>query len=615
MADSSNQPAAADLPDGPAEGNSGEYVVVARRYRPQNFGELVGQNQVSQALGNAIATNRVGHAYLFTGARGVGKTSAARIFAKALDCVTGPTSTPCGQCDICQGIAAGEDVDVIEIDGASNRGIDEIRQLRSNVNVRPSRARFKIYIIDEVHMLTNQAFNALLKTLEEPPEHVKFIFCTTEADKIPITVLSRCQRFDFAPIETKSILGRLEAIVQSEGVTAQTEALQILARRAAGSMRDSQSLLEQLLSFGGKTITVEDVHSMLGTAKCTRLAGIATALVSRDAAGALREVDAAVNEGVDLGQFAEQLVGYFRDVMAAQVGCSPDLLLHSSPTEMPQLQAVGNQLGLETLLAVVQILDQSLTRMRHSTHVRTLLEIALVRVCKLEDLDQLSALIGQVRDGVLPGPVAGGGRSSPAAALPPSPAAPPRGGSAEIRPSANASAEKKTNLAEADPSPAPLSTASQAELTAENLPMIWKEALASIEDMTADFASKCDSVAIFGPNRVVVRFRKAYNKEQCQRPERKNRLEQALSQVAGVAVGVEFELLAELPGGAGAAKAVVSPVQSRDALAREARKHPLVKQAVELFDAVVDRVLERPRPAEAEDEETVVPEAAPAETS
>src|SRR3954464_7583163 len=293
--------------------SSSQYVVVARRYRPQDFSQLIGQDQVSQALANAITTNRVGHAYLFTGARGVGKTSTARIFAKALNCVKGPTTEPCGECDICQGIAAGADVDVLEIDGASNRGIDEIRQLRSNVNVRPSRARYKIYIIDEVHMLTTPAFNALLKTLEEPPEHVKLIFCTTEADKIPITVLSRCQRFDFAPIETRSILGRLEEIAKSEGVEADPDALQILARRAAGSMRDSQSLLEQLLTFGGKKIAVEDVHAMLGTAKSSRLAAITQSIIRRDAAAALAEVDAAIREGVDLGQFAEQLVGYFRD--------------------------------------------------------------------------------------------------------------------------------------------------------------------------------------------------------------------------------------------------------------------------------------------------------------
>jgi DNA polymerase-3 subunit gamma/tau len=223
-----------------ASGRQHEYVVVARRYRPQSFDELIGQKTVSQGLANAINTNRVGHAYLFTGARGVGKTSTARIFAKALNCVQGPTTSPCGECDICQGIASGEDVDVLEIDGASNRGIDEIRQLRQNVNIRPSRARFKIYIIDEVHMLTTPAFNALLKTLEEPPEHVKFIFCTTEAEKIPITVLSRCQRFDFAPMEMSSIIGRLEHICRNEGIEAEPEALHIIARRAAGSMRDSQ---------------------------------------------------------------------------------------------------------------------------------------------------------------------------------------------------------------------------------------------------------------------------------------------------------------------------------------------------------------------------------------
>ncbi len=190
------------------------YVVVARRYRPQGFGELIGQEHVSQALSNAIATNRVGHAYLFTGARGTGKTSTARILAKALNCVHGPTATPCNECDICHSISTGDDVDVLEIDGASNRGIDEIRQLRQNVNVRPSRSRFKIYIIDEVHMLTREAFNALLKTLEEPPEHVKFIFCTTEATKIPITILSRCQRFDFAGISTRLDLRPLAADCQ-----------------------------------------------------------------------------------------------------------------------------------------------------------------------------------------------------------------------------------------------------------------------------------------------------------------------------------------------------------------------------------------------------------------
>src|SRR3984893_13864919 len=226
----------------------GDYVVVARRYRPQTFEELIGQEHVGRGLSGANMSHRVGHAYLFTGARGVGKTSAARILAKSLNCVHGPTPTPCNECDICLSISGGDDVDVLEIDGASNRGIDEIRQLRQNVNIRPSRARFKVYIIDEVHMLTREAFNALLKTLEEPPEHVKFVFCTTEPEKIPITILSRCQRFDFAGIHLPSIIERLGQIVAAEGVGAEPEALALLARRANGSMRDSQLLLEQLLA-------------------------------------------------------------------------------------------------------------------------------------------------------------------------------------------------------------------------------------------------------------------------------------------------------------------------------------------------------------------------------
>jgi DNA polymerase-3 subunit gamma/tau len=244
----------------------GEYQVLARRYRPQQFADLVGQGPVAQALQNALTSGRVAHAYLFTGARGVGKTSMARILAKCLNCEKGPTTTPCDQCEMCRAITSGEDTDVLEIDGASNRGIDEIRELRANVQYRPSRGRNKIYIIDEVHMLTREAFNALLKTLEEPPAHVKFIFATTEAQKIPITILSRCQRFDFAGIGMSQLIARLEEIVASEKRAADAEALALIARRAAGSMRDGQSLLDQLLAFAPGRLTVEEVNRLLGSA-------------------------------------------------------------------------------------------------------------------------------------------------------------------------------------------------------------------------------------------------------------------------------------------------------------------------------------------------------------
>ncbi len=273
-----------------AGSSDGRYTVIARRYRPQAFDELVGQEHVARALQQAITSGRVGHAYLFTGARGVGKTSAARILAKALNCVSGPTSTPCNECEVCLRVAAGDDVDVLEIDGASNRGIDEIRQLRQNVAVRPSRVRYKIYIIDEVHMLTKEAFNALLKTLEEPPEHVKFIFATTEPQKIPITILSRCQRFDFAGISSAAIQARLSQIAAAEGVAVEPAALQILASRAAGSMRDSQSLLEQLLALGHEKITADDVNQLLGIAPAERLSGLVRHLMARDASAALARV-------------------------------------------------------------------------------------------------------------------------------------------------------------------------------------------------------------------------------------------------------------------------------------------------------------------------------------
>jgi DNA polymerase III subunit gamma/tau len=368
---------------------SDNYVVVARRYRPRGFDELVGQDQVGRALKNAIDTNRVGHAYLFTGARGVGKTSTARIFAKALNNPDGPTASPDNSSDTAQAIDSGEDVDVIEIDGASNRGIDEIRSLRANVGVRPSRSRFKIYIIDEVHMLTGAAFNALLKTLEEPPDHVKFIFCTTDPEKIPITVLSRCQRFDFAPVEVSKIAERLREIVTAEAAEADDAALELIARRAAGSMRDSQSLLEQVLSFCSGRLTADQVHAMLGTADEDRLHSLALAMAARDPAETLRQMDAAIDAGVDAGRLAEQLLGYFRDLMAVAVGCDDTMLRHTSSSIYRELKQLADQWGLQTVLAVVSLLDQTLVRIRHSVYSRVLLEAALIQACVLPDLQRL----------------------------------------------------------------------------------------------------------------------------------------------------------------------------------------------------------------------------------
>lgn len=633
-------------PSRPTRESSREYMVVARRYRPQRFEELVGQDQVSVALRNAIATNRVGHAYLFTGARGVGKTSTARILAKALNCVTGPSGTPCNECDVCQGVASGEDVDVLEIDGASNRGIDEIRQLRANINVRPSRARFKIYIIDEVHMLTKEAFNALLKTLEEPPQHVKFIFCTTDVEKIPITVRSRCQRFDFPPVDPRSILDRLQVIVQAEGAHAEPEALTLLARRAAGSMRDSQSLLEQLLAFSGNEITVDSVHRMLGTARSGNVSQLVTAITQRNAPLTMRMVEDAIRDGVDAGQLAEQLLGYFRDMMAAHVGCNADLMLHTLPADFPEIVTAGKHLGLETLLAMVQILDQAVVKMRHSMHARIILEVALVRLCNLEALQDLATLISQFEhSGPLspsaatapaspalrppgsttspastsrPAPVSTQARpappatsatpaSPPPASITPSSSSSSTGGPASA--SAEAEAQKKNDLTETlsaadsissapsqDASSQPLTTTATTTTTANSITSgfqartYWEDSLKLLDDLTADYARFFSDVAISAPDRLVIRFPAEYTlqKEACERPDRRQKLVQALAQVVGREIGLSFELLAAR---APAADERRSPASRRQRM-RELESHPLVQETRKLFEAEVVEVSE-----------------------
>ena len=551
-----------------------QYVVVARRYRPQSFDELIGQEHVARALSGAIASNRVGHAYLFTGARGVGKTSAARILAKALNCALGPTPTPCNQCDACQSIRDGSDVDVLEIDGASNRGIDEIRQLRQNVSIRPSRARYKIYIIDEVHMLTREAFNALLKTLEEPPEHVKFIFRTTEPSKIPITILSRCQRFDFAGIGQQAIVGRLKQIVAGEHADVDEQALAVLARRASGSMRDSQSLLEQLLAFGGDKVTAADVHAMLGTAGEARLQALADHLTGHDAAAAIAEFDAALTDGVDVGPLLEQLLGYFRDTLMALVGCSPETFLHTSPGDYQRLEASGKQVGLETLLAIMQILDHTLSRLRYSTQARTLAEVALVRIANLEDLGDLADLIAQLRS-EQPSSEQG--------------AASPRGGTSST---AAASPKKK----EGPPVESPVGqnasrgVAKSLPLTDETVDQVWKEALASLSDLLADNAALAESLALSAPGRLVATFRAKYTscKAFCERPQQLATLERALAEVAGQPISVEFRTLDDEPDETPAAGRPMSQRQRID----ETGAHPLVRRTSELFGARLVRVEE-----------------------
>ncbi len=588
-----------------ASGPESDYVVVARRYRPQTFEQLIGQEHVSNALAGAISNGRVGHAYLFTGARGVGKTSAARILAKALNCAEGTSPTPCNQCEVCLSVSNGDDVDVLEIDGASNRGIDEIRQLRQNAAIRPSRSRFKIYIIDEVHMLTKEAFNALLKTLEEPPEHVKFIFATTEPNKIPVTILSRCQRYDFAGIDTGAIQTRLSQIAEAEGVSIDPDALQILAMRASGSMRDSQSLLEQLLATASTTITTTTVTHLLGIAPASRLNRLVQPLVDHDGARALTELDEAITEGAEVSQLVDQLLGYFRDVMTQSVGCKPDQMLYVLPDHWDEARRIADQLGVQTLLAMVQILDHTASQMRVSTQTRTLAEMAIVRLCHLENLDVLATLIAEIKK--LPagnpilvpcvptasqtsspspapqhkvsnksstaaeGSIAKTAEGSIAKTAEGSIAKTAEGSIAKTaeQPMAVTTSDSKTGLSQDRPSPA-------------NASKLWQQALEQVSGLARDHAAMADDVTLEEDGQLVVRFPQQFGacRDFCDRPTNRTRLENALAQVAGTPVVLKLKTHTQTTDSTSTPASSQTPRQRQV----EATQEPFVQKALELFD-------------------------------
>lgn len=394
------------------------YTVFARKYRPQTFQELVGQEHVARTLAGAIETDRVAHAFLFTGVRGVGKTTTARLLAKALCCEKGPTATPCNECDPCKDITAGVDIDVQEIDGASNNGVDDVRRLQESLPFRPARDRFKIVIVDEVHMLSTGAFNAFLKTLEEPPSHVKFIFATTESHKVPITIRSRCQRHDFRLIPQGVIGQSVRNVLAAEGVEADDEAVGIVAREAAGSMRDALTLLDQLVASCGKTLAGEQVTQQLGIAARDSLHGLARAVLEGDAKAVLELVEAATDRGADPLHFAQQLLRLIRDLVVLQTA-GPDTELVDFVAEEREAAKglVSGQEPLELQRAfagVAKLVDE----VAKASSPRMVLDMGLVRLATRPPLRALSELIERLErlegggSGGAGGAPGGGGRSS-----------------------------------------------------------------------------------------------------------------------------------------------------------------------------------------------------------
>lgn len=374
------------------------YLVIARKYRPQSFEDVIGQNHVAATLRNAIELNRVGHAYLFTGPRGVGKTSMARIFAKSLNCKNGPTIKPCGKCTACVEIEGARSLDVIEIDGASNRGIDEIRALRENVKFAPSAGKFKIYIIDEVHQITMDGFNALLKTLEEPPAHVKFIFATTSAHKVPATILSRCQRFDFKRISTQTIADSLKAIAKQEKIKIEDEALFILAKTADGSLRDSQSLLDQIAASSDDTITKAVVLKSLGVLEEDALVALTQAVIDHDTKKALYLLNEALEEGKEPVLFLEKFLEHTRNLLFVKTSEELAPLLDITETYKRELSEQAGKCARETLFYYFQVISSTLQLMKRFEMKRIPLEIALVKLCQDTPVESLRQLLEQMKN-------------------------------------------------------------------------------------------------------------------------------------------------------------------------------------------------------------------------
>ncbi|MGB7791006.1 MAG: DNA polymerase III subunit gamma/tau [Terrimicrobiaceae bacterium] len=360
------------------------YRVFARKYRPQTFEEVLGQDHITRTLQNAVSSGRVAQAYLFVGPRGIGKTSTARLLAKALNCAQGPTATPCGKCDACKEIAEGRSLDVLEIDGASNNGVDNIRELRDNAAYAPARGPFKIYLIDEVHMLSPGAFNALLKTLEEPPEHVKFILATTEAQKVPATITSRCQRFDLRRIPAKAIAEHLMAIAEKEHIQLETEAAEDIARGSEGSLRDAESMLDQAVAFCGEKVGANDVRAVFGFTSREAVAELAGCVLRRDAAGGLEIIAEQAEAGKDMSRLLNDLVGHLRDLLVAGVAA-----VESSPPR-------------DKLLVLFDNFAEAESRMRWTSDKKLQLDVAVIKATHLlgqASLDEVIETLTSLQSG------------------------------------------------------------------------------------------------------------------------------------------------------------------------------------------------------------------------
>ncbi|HEY5626568.1 MAG TPA: DNA polymerase III subunit gamma/tau [Nitrospira sp.] len=590
-----------------------DYQVSARKYRPGTFDDVIGQPHVVQTLVNSINSKRLAQAYLFSGTRGVGKTTVARILAKALNCEQGPTGIPCATCANCVEIAQGTSVDVIEIDGASNTSVDDVREIRENVKFAPFRGHYRVYIIDEVHMLSNSAFNALLKTLEEPPPHVVFIFATTEIHKIPATILSRCQHYNFRRIARAEIVERLRHVVQQDGITIEERSLTALARASEGSMRDGLSLLDQAVAFGGKSIVHGDLEALLGAVPQELLRSMIQAITTQDSADALGVIARLLDQGHDLRAFCAEVVEYLRHMLVVSVTPQAEWpkLIEASSEDLTQMAADRGALTPEQLQQIFALFTQAEDALRFSAHPRFVLETAAVKATRL--LQQDSANVSQpVRSAqsarpTVPSSAPVGKPPTPErSAAPIPPAAPsrlavlPSKASIPSKPSlgksgAVQSAGAGTSKSSAAPAPAVVRSSGPVPTTSDRplkpVELNWEqfqEDVSHAHPNIAPFLEMGRLVSIEG-NLVTIGFAKQATvaRGMLEKSDNTQSLVSLCERLTGRPVRLRIVELSDVdpPGPTMAQVRVAKEQEQKLVLFERAKAHPLVKEALEIFGA------------------------------